>query len=49
LAEKHGLPLDHYVFDKEGRYTAYAGEYEGKLRKDFYPNILQYLEDISNL
>jgi valyl-tRNA synthetase len=49
LAEKHNLPLDHYVFDREGRYTQYAGEYAGKLRRDFYMNILKYLEDISNL
>jgi valyl-tRNA synthetase len=49
LAEKHQLPLDHYVFDREGRYTQYAGEYAGKLRRDFSMNILKYLEDISNL
>jgi valyl-tRNA synthetase len=49
LAEKHNLPLDHYIFDREGRYTQYAGEYAGKLRRDFYTNIIKYLEDISNL
>ncbi|MDR2541100.1 MAG: class I tRNA ligase family protein [Candidatus Peribacteria bacterium] len=50
LAEKYKLPLDHYIFDKEGKYTEYAGsEYQGKSRKDFYDNIVQYLEDISNL
>jgi valyl-tRNA synthetase len=49
LAKKYGLPLDHYVFTAEGKYTEYAGEYAGKLRNLFYPNILQYLDDISNL
>jgi valyl-tRNA synthetase len=49
LAKEYNLPLDHYVFDKKGAYTQYAGEYYGKPRKEFYANILQFLQDITNL
>jgi valyl-tRNA synthetase len=49
LAEKHHLPLDHFVFSSDGQYTQYAGKFAGKSRQEFYPNILQYLKDISNL
>ncbi|MDR2190862.1 MAG: class I tRNA ligase family protein [Candidatus Peribacteria bacterium] len=49
LAEKHGLAVDHYIFNKDGTYTSYAGEFEGKSRKEFYPNVIRFLEDISNL
>ena len=49
LAEKYKLPLDHYVFTADGNYTEYAGDFAGKPRKEFYTNILQYLDDISNL
>jgi len=49
LAKKHQLPLDHFVFDTSGNYTQWAGEYAGKPRSEFSPNILQFLEDISNL
>ncbi|MDR0606974.1 MAG: class I tRNA ligase family protein [Candidatus Peribacteria bacterium] len=49
LAEKYHLPLDHYIFDATGNYTEYAGPYQGKPRKEFYDNIIQFLQDISNL
>ena len=49
LAKKYRLPLDRYVFTADGNYTQYAGDFAGKPRKEFYPNILQYLDDISNL
>lgn len=49
LAQEYKLPLDHYVIDQAGNYTQYAGEYQGKSRRDFYGNILQFLEDITNL
>ncbi|MDR3168230.1 MAG: class I tRNA ligase family protein [Candidatus Peribacteria bacterium] len=49
LAEKYHLPLDHYIFDTTGNYTEYAGPYQGKPRKEFYDNVVQFLEDISNL
>lgn len=49
LAQEYNLPLDHYVFDKRGNYTQYAWEYQGKPRKEFYANILQFLQDITNL
>jgi valyl-tRNA synthetase len=48
LAEKHNLPLDRYVFTADGNYTKYAGDFAGKPRKEFYVNILQYLDDICN-
>jgi valyl-tRNA synthetase len=49
LAQEYHLPLDHYIVDQYGNYTQYAGEYCGKSRKDFYGNVLQFLEDITNL
>jgi len=50
LAKKRDLPLDHYVFDRSGNYTEYAGKlYQGKSRKAFYMNIIDALYEIGNM
>jgi valyl-tRNA synthetase len=46
LAEKYKLPLDQYVFDAAGNYTEHVGEFKGKSRKEYFANILVFLEDI---
>jgi len=49
IAKDHGLPLDQFAIDPDGNFTDLAGIFSGKKLVDFFDNIVQYLDDISNL
>jgi len=49
IAKKHGLPVDQYAIDTHGNFTELAETFAWKSVVDFFDNIIQYLEDISNL
>lgn len=49
IAQRHGLPLDIYAYDKQGLFTEHAGIFANKPVQGFTDNIVQYLRDIHNL
>jgi len=49
LAKEYNFPLDCYAIDREGCFTEWAGIFSGKKVDDFFDNVVQYLDDISNL
>lgn len=50
LAQKHHLPLDHFVFDEKGIYTDLTWEmFAWKPRMQFKQNVFEFLNDIVNL
>lgn len=49
IAKRQNLPLDKYAIDFEWKFTEHAGMFAGKDAKEFFDNIIQYLDDISNL
>lgn len=49
IAKDHNLPLDLYAIDKQGNFSDLAWIFAKKNAKDFFENIVQYLDDISNL
>jgi len=49
IAKDHNLPLNRFAVDSDGSFTDLAGVFSGKKVFDFFDNIIQYLDDISNL
>ncbi|MEF2175978.1 MAG: valine--tRNA ligase [Candidatus Absconditabacteria bacterium] len=49
IGKKHGLPMDCYAIDKDGKLTDLAGEFAGKEVDTVFDNIIQYLTEIGNL
>ena len=49
LAQKHNLPTDVFAVDINWNFTKHAGEFAGKSVKDFFENIVKYIDDIGNL
>jgi len=49
IAKDHNLPLDLYAMTFDGNFTWLAGVFSGKNMEEFFDNIVQYLDDISNL
>ncbi len=49
LALEMGLPTDIYAIDQYGCFTTHAKEFAGKLMLSFRENIIQFLDDISNI
>lgn len=49
LAQKHKLPIDIWAIDDKWCFTQLAGTFAEKKVEDFFDNIIQYLDDISNL
>jgi len=49
LAQKHQLPMNVFAIDIHWNFTKHAGEFAGKPVKDFFENIVKYIDDIWNL
>lgn len=49
LAQKHQLPINVFAIDIHWNFTKHAGEFAGKSVKDFFDNIVKYIDDIGNL
>jgi valyl-tRNA synthetase len=50
IAIEHELPKDRYSFDKENKFTSWAGEnLEGLHVYDHFDNLIQLLSEIGNL
>lgn len=49
IARKHELPVDRFAVDNTDNLTERAGEFAGLPLKKYQENIIQYLQDISNL
>ncbi len=49
LAQKHKLQIDMWAIDDKWCFTQITGVFANKKVEDFFDNIIQYLDDISNL
>ncbi len=49
LAQKHELPTDVFAVDIHWNFTKHAWEFSEKPVKDFFENIVKYIDDIWNL
>lgn len=49
IAQRHNLPMDIYAFDKEGRYSEHAGEFEWIHIDDGFDNLVNLIQERWNL
>ncbi len=49
IAKDHNLDINLYAIGTDSKFTSLAGTFAGKNAKDFFDNIVQYLDDIANL
>lgn len=50
IGKRHSLPMDNFAFDKNAKFTKLAGEhFAGKDIDEFFPNLIQMLNEIGNI